>query len=169
MNTIAIKEITAEHIKEYKEFLTSELPSEQENFGVTPEEEANAPFPTKDTEDSFTLGAFIDKELIGVVSFTRDSGNKMKLKHKGRLIRMFIAKNHRGRGIGKLLVEELLKRVRKIDDIEQVTLTVVVSNAAAKSLYQKFGFVSYGVEEHAIKWKGKYFDDDLMVLWIKRS
>lgn len=169
MNAITIKEITSHQIKEYKDFLTRGLINEQGSFGVTPEEEASAPFPTEDAEDSFTLGAYADKDLIGVVSFIRDTRDRVKLRHKGRLIRMFVSDSHRGRGVGKLLVEELLKRVRNIHDIEKVTLTVVVSNSAAKSLYQKFGFVSYGVDEHAIKWNGKYSDDDLMVLWIKRS
>lgn len=165
---IIIQEIKSEHIKEYKALLIVGLTNDEENFRITPKEVANAPFPTKGYGDSFTLGAYIDDELTGVVSFARDGNDREKLRHKGVLFRMYVSSNHRGKGIAKLLIGELLGRVRMIDDIEQVNLTVVANNDTAKSLYQKFGFRTFSIETNAIKWKGKYFDEEQMVLKLDR-
>jgi len=54
-------------------------------FRITPTDDLNAPFPTKDTEDSFTLGAFVGSELARIVSFERDGKDREKLRHKGIL------------------------------------------------------------------------------------
>ena len=53
-------------------FLLIGLNNDEENFRITPNDDLNATFPTKDCEDSFTLGAYINEEMAGVVSFTRD-------------------------------------------------------------------------------------------------
>ncbi|MBI3257944.1 MAG: GNAT family N-acetyltransferase [Ignavibacteriae bacterium] len=167
MNTISIHEIKSKRIKEYKKFLTIGLIDDEENFRITPNDDSNAHFPTKDTADSFTLGAYISGNLAGVVSFTRDGIDREKLRHKGILFRMYVSKNHRGNGIGKLLIEGLLYRVKTLGNIEQINLTVVSNNNNAKSLYEKFGFRTFGVETNAIKWNGKYFDEEQMVLMLK--
>lgn len=167
MNTVVIREITSEHIIRYKKFLTVGLTEDEENFRITPNDDKDAHFPTKDTADSFTLGAYFDEKLAGVVSFTREGIDREKLRHKGTLFRMYVSKNHRGNGIGKLLIEGLLFRVKTLGDIEQINLTVVANNNNAKSLYEKFGFETFGVEVNAIKWKGKYFDEEQMVLRLR--
>ncbi len=166
-NIIQILEITSSQIRSYKEFLSIGLTGDEENFRISPNDDANDQFPTKDTESSFTLGAYIGDELAGVVSFSRDGDEREKLRHKGTLFRMYVSADHRGKGIGKILVDELLRRVRNNSNIEQVNLTVIANNNAAKSLYQKFGFETFGVEINAIKWKGKYFDEEQMVLRVK--
>ena len=56
---------------------------------------------------------------------------------------------------------------KRITDIEQIHLTVVSSNKAANSLYASFGFVTYGIEKNALKVDGTYFDEELMVLFLK--
>lgn len=168
MNTIIIREIKSKHIIRYKRFLTTGLIEDEENFRITPNDDKDAHFPTKDTADSFTLGAYIGEKLAGIVSFTRDGSDREKLQHKGILFRMYVSKNHRGNGIGKLLIEGLLYRVKTLGDIEQINLTVVSNNKNAKSLYEKFGFETFGVEVNAIKWKGKYFDEEQMVLKLDR-
>ena len=60
----------------------------------------------------------------------------------------------------------MLERLRLLEDIEQMTLTVIAGNAAAKKLYEGFGFQLYGTEYNAVKWRGKYFAEDLMMLMV---
>ena len=48
-------------------------------------------------------------------------------------------------------------------------MTVVDTNAAAKRLYETFGFKTYGVEKRAMKYNGAYFDHVLMVFIIERE
>jgi cyclohexyl-isocyanide hydratase len=167
MGDLKIIEIKSGQTDQYRQFLMVGLHEDEENFRITPNDEFNAPFPTKDREDSFTLGAYVDNSLAGIVSFERDGASREKLRHKGILFRMYVMKNFRGQGIAGKLIEELIDRVRKINDIEQINLTVISNNANAKTLYAKFGFQTFGSEQNAIKWKGKYFTEDQMVLPIK--
>ena len=167
MENIKIAEITSDKIIAYKEFFTVGLLNDEENFRITPTDDLTAPFPTKDQEDSFTLGAYIDSQLAGIVSFARDGIDREKLRHKGVLFRMYVAEEFRGMGIGKILVKECIHRVKKINDIEQINLTVIANNANAKTLYEKFGFTTFSSEQNAIKWKGKYFTEDQMALKIR--
>lgn len=167
MNGLKISEIKSDKVEVYKNFLAFGLINDEDNFRITPDDELNSPFPTKDKKDSFTLGAYKNKALAGIVSFTRDGENREKLRHKGILFRMYISKDFRGQGIAKELIKILIDRVKTISDIEQINLTVISNNANAKRLYEGFGFVTFGSEPNAIKWKGKYFTEDQMVLRLK--
>ncbi|WP_281636649.1 GNAT family N-acetyltransferase [Flavobacterium marginilacus] len=167
MNDIKIIEIKSDQLKQYKTFLAFGLVNDEENFRITPNDDLNAPFPTKDKVDSFTLGAYSDNQLAGIVSFARDGGDREKLRHKGVLFRMYVSKHFRGQGIAKKLIQTLVERVNQIADIEQINLTVIANNDNAKKLYEKFGFVTFGSESNAIKWKGKYFTEDQMTLKLK--
>ncbi|MBX7151812.1 GNAT family N-acetyltransferase [bacterium] len=161
---VEIREITSEESAHYKQFFIAGLIHDEEAFRISPEDEINAPFPTSDKADSFTLGAYENKILIGVVSFQRDGHNREKLRHKGLIFRMYVAPYARRKGIGNLLMQELLKRIRQIKGIEIVWLTVLSHNDAAKSLYKKYGFRIFSVELNAIKWKRKYFNESSMAL-----
>ena len=48
--------------------------------------------------------------------------------------------------------------------IELLQLFVISDNLPALRLYQKLGFVEYGIERHATKYRGQYHDDVLMAL-----
>jgi ribosomal protein S18 acetylase RimI-like enzyme len=164
MSTIEIKEILSADIELYKIFLTAALLSDKENLLITNKDNKNAVFPTKDRNDSFTLGAYSENVLAGVVSFARDGEDREKLRHKGIISTMYVSKEFRGHGIARRLLEELIKKVKAIPDIEQINLIVISHNLAAKYLYEKFGFQKFGTELNSIKWEGKYFSEDLMVL-----
>lgn len=119
----------------------------------------------KPTEDKFVLGAFDDGNLlVGIVAFMRENG--FKTVHKGNVFGMFVAPEARKHGLGKSLMDELLSRAKKCNGLEQINLTVVSENSSAKKLYKSVGFEIYGVERNALKFNGKYFDEDLMVLKI---
>ena len=167
MDKLLIVEIKADQLHQYKQFLTVGLITDEENFRITAIDDLNGLFPTKDKEDSFTLGGYINGALAGVVSFTRDGADREKLRHKGILFRMYVSEKFRGQGIAKKLIEELLNKAKKINDIEQINLTVIANNENAKTLYEKFGFKNFGTEANAIKWKGKYFTEHQMVLKLK--
>jgi ribosomal protein S18 acetylase RimI-like enzyme len=164
MYSIEIKEILSTAIEQYKLFLAAALEIDEESLLVTAHDNSNAAFPTKDSNDSFTLGAYAGNVLAGVVSFNRDGADREKLRHKGMISTMYVAEEFRGHGIAKKLLEELIKRVKAIAGIEQINLIVISNNSKAKQLYEKSGFKKFGAELNSIKWKGKYFSEDLMVL-----
>jgi ribosomal protein S18 acetylase RimI-like enzyme len=167
MKSITIKEILSTEIEQYRMFLAAALQHDEENLLITPNENLNASFPTKDRKDSFTLGAYVENTLAGVVSFIRDGEDREKLRHKGIVSTMYVSKEFRGHGIAKELLEELIKRVKTISGIEQINLIVIASNVKAKQLYEKFGFEKFGTELNSIKWRDKYFSEDQMVLRLK--
>jgi ribosomal protein S18 acetylase RimI-like enzyme len=167
MSPLQILEIKSDQLTLYKQFLTTGLVEDEENFRITVSDDLLAPFPTNDKEDSFTLGAYLHNELVGVVSFTRDGFDREKLRHKGILFRMYVSKQYRGMGIARRLIEEVVLRSKRLKDIEQINLTVISNNENAKKLYEKLGFETFGSERNAIKWKDKYFGEDQMVLVLK--
>lgn len=161
---IAYKEITSVHLQEYKKLIQKGLTEDEESFRIAPVDEEKEEFPTKGTPDSFTIGAFSDQNLVGVASFKREGDNRIKLRHKGLLFKILVDSNHRKQGIATNLIQEVIDRVKVLEDIEQVNLTVIPTNAHAKKLYEKFGFETYASEPKAVKWKGKYFAEDQMKL-----
>jgi len=162
-----VREIYAKDSGAYKAFLLNGLVEDEGNFRISPDDEKDAPFPTLGTPDSFTLGAFKDQQLAGIVSFQREGRDREKLRHKGLLFRMYVHPQFRGEGVGRALVKDLLGRVEMLGDVEQINLTVVASNPVAKKLYEQFGFVSFAVERNALKWKGHYYTEEQMVLFLK--
>ncbi|MCO5949669.1 GNAT family N-acetyltransferase [Mucilaginibacter flavidus] len=163
-----IVELTAGHNYNYKEFILKGLKAHPDAFRISPVDEVNEPFPTTGNPYSFTLGAINDDNtLAGVVSFKTETANREKLMHKGLLFRMYVSAENAGKGVGRKLVEHLLARVRELDDIEQVNLTVVATNENAKRLYTTFGFEIFSFEKRAIKLKDTYLDENAMVLFTK--
>lgn len=166
MNTIEIKDILSTDIRHYAFFLSAALQADRDSLLITAEDDIFTQFPTKDRIDSFTIGGYINGALAGVVSFFRDGENRQKLRHKGIISTMYVSPEFRGHGIAKILLEEVIKRARAIPGIEQINLIHISTNNMARQLYEKYGFRKFGTERNSIKWEGKYYDEDLMVLYL---
>ena len=165
MKTPTLRLLTTADLAAYRALLLPGLITDANSFRMAPPDEENAPFPTQNQSDSFTLGAYVGEQLAGIVSFQREGHDRIKLRHKGLLFRMYVAPNFRGQGIARLLILNLIDRVRTLGDIEQINLTVVSTNPA-KRLYEQFGFQSFSLEKRGIKWQGHYFDEASMVLFL---
>ncbi|WP_164849978.1 GNAT family N-acetyltransferase [Mucilaginibacter limnophilus] len=169
MNTITIKEITAEQANEYKTFFNQALTNDENNFRLSPNDDRDALFPTHGLDDSFTLGIYVNDILAGVGSFEREGATREKLRHKGLLFRMYVSSEYRGKGLAKKLISEIIHRAIKLGNIEQINLTVIANNMKAIKLYEQFGFRTFSSEERAIKWKGQYFTENQMALKLPVS
>ena len=112
-------------------------------------------------EESFYVGAF-EHGLIGMVYFRREEG--LKNRHKGRILSMYVQPESRGQGLGKVLLQEVTAQVKQLVGVEQLHLTVVTTNVAARSLYHSMGFEVYGTIQRALKMDEQYWDEFLMVL-----
>ena len=153
----------------YQEVRLSALKNNPEAFGSTYERELEFTLEfvaerLKPSRDKFVLGALKDNTLLGTVTFMRENG--LKICHKGDVFGMYVKPEYRRKGLGKSLMNELIKEAKKCDGLEQIRLTVVSNNTSAKKLYQSLGFEIYGVEKNALKFNHQYFDEDLMVLPI---
>ena len=114
--------------------------------------------------ESFVLGAFVDDQLVGMTGFFRSPEEKTK--HKGRVWGVYVKPQHRGKGVGRSLMQEVLRRVRSQPEVEQITLAVASGQAAARKLYLDLGFEIYGREPQALKIGEIYADEDLMTLHL---
>lgn len=116
-------------------------------------------------DNDFLLGAFIDRQLIGMAGFFRRKGEKIC--HRGEIWGVYVSEECRGKGVGRALLGELIGLVQLLPGMEQVALGVSIQNLGAKSLYESLGFEVYGCEKRALKIGDEYVDEELMVLYFK--
>jgi ribosomal protein S18 acetylase RimI-like enzyme len=99
--------------------------------------------------DNFGVGAFSDGSLIGMAGFLRSSG--VKVRHKGRVWGVYLKPEARGKGVGRQMLDALLRTARGLDGLITVVLTVAEENRAAVELYRQVGFREYGREPGALR------------------
>ncbi|AUG03957.1 GNAT family N-acetyltransferase [Pseudomonas sp. 09C 129] len=102
------------------------------------------------------LGAFEDGELMGIVGLAFEV--REKARHKATLFGLYVAPPYRHGGLGYRLVQALLQEARKRPGVRLVQLTVTAGNDAALALYQRCGFVQFGLEPLAVRVGVEYFD-----------
>ncbi|TWC25706.1 L-amino acid N-acyltransferase YncA [Pseudomonas sp. SJZ085] len=102
------------------------------------------------------LGAFVEDELAGIVGLSLEP--RQKARHKATLFGMYVVDDHRYRGLGQQLLEAALDEARRHSFLRLVQLTVTAGNDPALKLYQRCGFVLYGLEPMAIRVDDGYLD-----------
>ncbi|MBM7702839.1 GNAT family N-acetyltransferase [Metabacillus iocasae] len=163
-----IRQLNPSDAKSYRELRLEGLKFHPDAFGASYEEEKNKPLSLYEgrfqSDQSYTFGAFVEGELVGVVTLLLESA--MKMKHRANIVAMYVTSSVRGQGIGKQLLLTALTQAKQLSTIEQVHLTVVSTNQAAKKLYESVGFQSYGIEKRALKIGDAYIDEELMVKYL---
>jgi ribosomal protein S18 acetylase RimI-like enzyme len=126
---------------------------------VTARERLSKNDPTR----NFVVGAFEEGKLIGTAGFFRRPNSRER--HKGHIWGVYVQPESRGKGVASALMQEIVRRARALEGLEQITL-VASANLPAQRLYKALGFESYGIEPHSLKIGTDYVDDVLMVLWL---
>ncbi|MDZ8032414.1 GNAT family N-acetyltransferase [Nostoc sp. DedSLP04] len=162
-----VKQLTKHDAEDYRQIRLEALNKNPDFFGTTYQEEVIKTieqFWDRIPVDSnnFILGCFEDKNLIGIVTFNQES--RIKLWHKAYIISMYVQQQYRGKGVGKLLLNELIERAKAINEVEILLLDIVKNNVLAKALYLSLGFQIYGIEKRAYKYNNQYFDLEFMCL-----
>jgi RimJ/RimL family protein N-acetyltransferase len=104
---------------------------------------------------SVMLVAFSGDELIGIASI--DLKSKVE-RHIGTL-GISIAKDFRGKGVGKLLLDLIEKEaVANLPDIEIIFLTAFASNEKAIKMYENAGYKVFGRMPKGVKLENGYDD-----------
>lgn len=111
--------------------------------------------------DCFILGAFEGEQLIGFVTFKRETNSN--LSHKGRVMEMYVSPELRNKGIARTMLEELLRLLRENEGLEQLSLTVEATNIQVIELCKSLEFNQYALEKRALKVDGNYYDQVWMV------
>jgi peroxiredoxin/RimJ/RimL family protein N-acetyltransferase len=113
------------------------------------------------------IGAFRGDTLIGSVGFSRHAAAKAR--HRVLLWGMYVATEERRHSVGRALLLQVVALLRAVEDVEQIELTVVTREDAARSLYLAVGFERQGTMRHAMKVGREYLDEDTFVLWLPRG
>lgn len=160
--------LTAADAEAYRNLRLEGLQNNPEAFGSSFEEEKDYSielFASRfESQGSYTIGIFNHEELVGVATLVQES--KLKLKHKASIFAVYVSPKKRGLGIGKRLMVDAINKAKELKEVEQLTLTVVSTNASAKKLYSSLGFELFGTEKRALKIGQEYFDEDYMVLFL---
>ncbi len=135
-----------------------------EEFNKTMEQQLEWIQSIIDNDRDTIFVAEINGELAGMVVFV--SPARKRLSHTGS-ITMMIQKAHRNKGIGKVLLKELLAWAEQHPLIEKVSLGVFSNNLRAIALYKSLGFVEEGrkVKEFKLA-ENEYADDILMYKFV---
>lgn len=115
-------------------------------------------------KEAFYVGAF-GHSLIGMVYFRQEEG--LKNRHKGRILSMYVRPESRGQGVGRALLQEAIAQAKQFVGVQQLHLTVVTTNDAARSLYRSMGFEVYGTIPRALGVNEQYWDEEQMVLQLQ--
>lgn len=86
-----------------------------------------------DLDPEMFLGAFIDIQMVGVIIGSYDS-------RKGWLNRLAVVPEHQGEGIGRILVQEMEKRL-KAKGFRIIATLIEDGHEASMALFKKAGYV----------------------------
>ncbi|HSP22452.1 MAG TPA: GNAT family N-acetyltransferase [Planococcus sp. (in: firmicutes)] len=163
-----IRKLSAADAENYRELRLEALANDADAFGASLEDAQKAPLPkTADrlaSADAMTFGAFVNGQLVGNVTLSRDTGTK--LLHRASVYAVYVTRSARGQGIAHRLMQELIEAAYATEEIEQLYLAVSSGNIAALKLYENLGFEKYGIDVRAMKIGGRYIDEELMVKFL---
>lgn len=131
------------------------------NRSFSTEEEEGVIARANEAERAFFLLALEGERVVGMVDIS--AGDRFHNRHAGRL-GMSVARDWRGRGLGRRLLEAGINETRQWPGFCRIELEVVPWNAAGVALYEKLGFVLEGRKKNATTLRGQLEDMLVMAL-----
>jgi ribosomal protein S18 acetylase RimI-like enzyme len=110
------------------------------------------------------FGAFLDSALAGAVGLYR--ARHAKAAHRMQLWGMYVAPEHRGRGLGARLLEAAIAHARALGGVATIDLSVTSAAEAARRLYERAGFVAWGTQHDALRHEGQVAEEHHLALRI---
>ena len=167
MSTVRLRLLGPADASAFQALRLQALSEDPVAFASSYEDERDTPLATVaerlvPTGDRAIVGGFDGERLVGLAAWHREE--MRKLQHKGFVWGVFVAATHRGRGLGRLLMQDVIAHARAAGGIRQLNLTVHATNKAAIALYESLGFLVYGREPAAICVDGMLHDDVHMSL-----
>lgn len=139
----------------YRSLMLEAYARHPDAFTSSAEERAALPlswWEARTSEDPFAnelvFGAFDAGRLVGAAGLSFETRDKTR--HKANLFGMYVAPGARKGGVGRQLVEAVLGHARRRGGIRLIQLTVSDGNAGARKLYERCGFVQFGLEPMAV-------------------
>lgn len=126
------------------------------------EQERNFIKNINNSNKSCMLIGHIDGILASIVSLS--GSERERIAHRGE-IAVSVRKDYWNLGVGSLMMKELIQFAKEAG-IEVIGLEVKSDNSNAIHLYEKFGFRRIGTYEKFFKIDGKYYNSELMNLYL---
>jgi ribosomal protein S18 acetylase RimI-like enzyme len=165
---MVLRPLIATDAEAYQGLRLRSLQEHPEAFALALEDEQQTSLETvarrlaQSSTESYILGAFEGETLIGILSFRRWEG--LKIRHRASVGGMYVPPESRGRGVGQALLGEAINRAHAITGVEDLVLAVTVGNERARSLYLQAGFTPVAIDPRYIKVGERYFDIEWMQL-----
>jgi ribosomal protein S18 acetylase RimI-like enzyme len=153
---IRIRRLPPTRWKEYRKLRLEALRSEPSAFASAYEEEKVLPEDEWRRRIRNTLFAMRDGTPVGMIVYSFNT--RLKTRHIAGIYGVFVGTAHRGEGIGEMLVQSALSRIRRNKSILKVQLSVNPGLRPALELYKKAGFVVSGRARRELKIGRRFFD-----------
>lgn len=149
MDAPAIRRLVPSDARAYRSLMLEAYARHPDAFTSSAEERAALPLSWWEARASeMVFGAFDAGQLVGAAGLSFET--REKTRHKASLFGMYVAPAARQGGIGRQLVEAVLEHARQRGGIRLVQLTVSDGNDGARRLYERCGFVQFGLEPMAV-------------------
>ena len=162
---IKIEQLTINDAAAYQRLRLFALQESPIAFGSTYAAEVSRPLEMVaarlEDDRNDVVGAFDDRQLVGVVTLRREPPGKTD--HKAYLFGLYVLPEHRLHGVGRALLETTISRARE-RGLRQIQLSVTAANRPAVHLYESCGFKQYGLEHDAFRDGDKFYDVAHMAL-----
>ncbi|PKH77399.1 GNAT family N-acetyltransferase [Pseudomonas sp. Choline-02u-1] len=157
---MSIERLDASHALAYRELMLEAYDLHPQAFTSSVRERAVMPLSWWEgrltSKFDVVLGAFEDGKLAGIVGLAFEP--REKARHKATLFGMYVSTDFRQHGLGFALVQAAVGEAQKNLALKVLQLTVTAGNDAAFNLYQRCGFIQYGLEPLAVRVGEEYYD-----------
>ena len=132
----------------------------EDEWNITEEQERESLAKTEYAPKALMLGAFVGGRLVGVANF--------KPVHPGDRARhragmgVCVLRSHWGLGVGTALMQAAIAAARTTS-LEYLELSVAGQNERAKAMYDALGFIQYGRQTRAMKYRDGHYDDLILM------
>jgi RimJ/RimL family protein N-acetyltransferase len=114
------------------------------------------------TADGVTLVAMVEGRVVANLGCER--GRRPRERHLCEF-GVTVDRAYRGIGVGRAMLEAVEAWARDVG-VEKIMLRVFDSNARARTLYEKVGYFSEGLERRAVKFPDEYIDAVRMAKFV---
>jgi GNAT superfamily N-acetyltransferase len=173
MTRLAALRLERHHAADYRALMLEAYAAAPDAFTATVAERQGFPVSWwekrlgEGNPDSVVFGAFVAGELAGAVGLARET--RPKTRHKADVFGMYVVPRHRKLGLGAAMMEAVLAHARGWDGVRMLLLTVSEGNPAAQGLYERVGFVAFGIEPYAIREGERFIGKVHMALDLART
>jgi RimJ/RimL family protein N-acetyltransferase len=158
----AYKALRDEALQDFPEAFTSDFETERHRSAESYAPRISAP----DAHGNKLWGAFdAQNQLLGSIAL--EVATRAQQRHIGTVLGMFVSRAAQGQGIASDLIARCADFAKASGQFDQLILTVTASNQHVVRLYERVGFVRYGMLPRAICVNGVFHNKLFMRLELR--